>query len=190
MTKPFFAVASDIFRESGFQGLYTGYWFNSLLCLNPAIVNTVFDVLKTKMVLAKVTAAALEKTVAEKTTNFTSQANQKKFFLSPLEAFALGAFAKSVATVLTYPLVRVKTKLQAGTSDLDAENTKGENGIRYYFRGIGPSLLKTCLQAAIMYAAKEHIAKFTRLLFVSTLHFLRPLGRRHKLKALGGKPLV
>ena len=56
----------------------------------------------------------------------------------------------------------------------------------YYFH----DQIKTALQAALMYMAKEKIALVTKVLIKSTVHFLRPNTRRSKIKVLGGKPLV
>ncbi|CAD7957638.1 unnamed protein product [Amoebophrya sp. A25] len=165
----FWKATREIIDEEGAAGLYSGFKFNVLLCLNPAIVNTVFDIIKKRLVGAK-------------------PAGSK--FLTPLEAFALGAFAKCVATILTYPLVRIKTVLQTGLAKENEENCKSESLWTFYFRGLGPSLVKTASQAALMYMAKERIAVITKLLLKSAVHFVRPEGRRSKIKVLGGKPLA
>ncbi|CAD7964590.1 unnamed protein product [Amoebophrya sp. A120] len=192
-------AAKAIIAEKGIAGLYSGLGFNMLLCLNPAIVNTVFDILKGKIIDAK-------------------ELGQK--FLTPIEAFLLGALSKCVATILTYPLVRLKTILQTqGTTESTSTGgssnksspvktpaktpekgsssgarslvPKEESVLQFYFRGLGPSLVKTALQAALMYMAKEKIALITKLIIKSAVHFMRAdPGRRSKIKVLGGKPLA
>lgn len=117
----FTEAISAIFTEMGFGGFYTGFGMNSLLCTNPAIVNTVFDIIKIRTVRTR------EKGLQ---------------FLTPTEAFMLGAFAKCVATILTYPLVKLKTTLQTGAAEEDKKNTAGESRLQYYFRGLGPALVR------------------------------------------------
>jgi len=88
-----------ILNEDGFGALYTGLGFNIALCINPAIQNTILDKLK----------EALLRQMKRRNPEVTPA-------LSAFQAFTLGAFAKAVATVVTYPLVRLKTNLQAGTA--------------------------------------------------------------------------
>lgn len=90
------SVLQDILRRDGISGLFKGFWFNIALCVNPAIQNTAFDWLKAVVLRLK------------------RKGSQKRAALTPLEAFVFGALAKAVATVLTFPLVRLKTMLQAG----------------------------------------------------------------------------
>jgi len=161
-------ACKELNAKGGLTAYYTGFKWNALLCLNPAIVNTVFDIIKGRALDRKPKGSQ---------------------FLTPLEAFALGAFAKCIATVLTYPIVRWKTILQSGISK---ENEgREESFFTKYFRGLAPALSKTAIQAALMYMAKEKIAAITQMLIFSAVHLLRRSpNRRHKIKALGGKPLA
>ena len=77
-------------RDYGIGGFYKGVYFNVILCINPAIMNTVFDKLKAAYVAAK---------------------GGKN--LTDVDAFLLGALSKSITTVITYPLIRLKTMFQA-----------------------------------------------------------------------------
>jgi len=86
-----------IVQKEGFGTLYTGLGYNIALCINPAIQNTILDKLK-EALLASMKRRNPEVVPA----------------LTAFQAFTLGAFAKAVATVVTYPLVRLKTNLQAG----------------------------------------------------------------------------
>eukprot|EP00434_Breviolum_minutum_P013261 symbB.v1.2.011681.t1/scaffold792.1/size162212/5 len=86
-----------IVEKEGFGTLYTGLGYNIALCINPAIQNTILDKLK-EALLASMKRRNPEVVPA----------------LTAFQAFTLGAFAKAVATVVTYPLVRLKTNLQAG----------------------------------------------------------------------------
>ncbi|CAE7183066.1 PNC2 [Symbiodinium pilosum] len=86
-----------IIQEEGLGALYTGLGYNIALCINPAIQNTILDKLK-EALLQQMKRRNPEVAPA----------------LTAFQAFTLGAFAKAVATVVTYPLVRLKTNLQAG----------------------------------------------------------------------------
>merc|ERR1719160_1050855 len=91
----FISVLWSILDTDGLEGLFRGFWFNMALCVNPAIQNTCFDRMKESLLRS-----------AKKSGRAAS--------LSPLQAFVLGAVAKAIATVVTFPLVRLKTMLQAG----------------------------------------------------------------------------
>eukprot|EP00931_Biecheleriopsis_adriatica_P041235 TRINITY_DN23595_c0_g1_i1.p1 TRINITY_DN23595_c0_g1~~TRINITY_DN23595_c0_g1_i1.p1 ORF type:complete len:356 (-),score=77.55 TRINITY_DN23595_c0_g1_i1:24-1013(-) len=166
-----FTLLKRILSEEGVAGLYKGYWFNFMLCINPALQNTFFD---------KVKDLLLERRSRQ---GF-------KASLTALEALFVGATAKAVATLATYPLTRVKTMLQAGkepTVKAGSEAAaKGERSQKrrqtpqlirslsfshdkapekqvllerflQLYRGVGPTLLKGVLQAALMYMAKDKV---------------------------------
>lgn len=151
-------------REDGWLSLYAGYGFNLALCVNPAIANTMFDRVKALMLGRRSRSPGASGT------------------LSSVEAFVLGAFAKAVAVLLTYPLTRLKTILQVrgqrrdgGASDGGggADPAAGERGLPgaaldvapgsvsrslgTLFAGLEAQLLKAVLQAALLFAAKERI---------------------------------
>ncbi|CAE7289871.1 SLC25A17 [Symbiodinium natans] len=88
-----------IIQDDGVGALYTGLGYNIALCINPAIQNTILDKLK-ETILRQMKRRNPEVTPA----------------LTAFQAFTLGAFAKAVATVVTYPLVRLKTNLPLGRS--------------------------------------------------------------------------
>ena len=62
--------------------------------------------------------------------------------------------------------------------------------VEYYYRGLGSSLYKTCLQAALMYMAKDQIALATKTLIVSAAGLTAGGEQaRHKLVGAGGRPV-
>lgn len=74
----------------------SGFGASVVLCINPAIQYTVFDQLKA-LILQRVAARHPGKRVA----------------LTTAQAFLLGAVAKAIATVVTFPYIRAKVVLQA-----------------------------------------------------------------------------
>lgn len=200
----FFACLNDLLQEEGIPGLFKGFWFNVLLCINPAIQNTCFDRIKDALLLRK-----------------SGGDISKRVSMTPVEAFMLGALAKAVATVVTFPLVRLKTMLQAGKPIAAPMGEDGEEApdslkrtastggftgelvrrmsfrsdlaprvqgylLRFceLYRGMGPSLLKGVLQAAVLYATKDQVAKVVRVLLAAMIP------ARYKFRALSGRPLA
>ncbi|KAF7995524.1 hypothetical protein HCN44_006631 [Aphidius gifuensis] len=84
--------------------------------------------------------------------------------------FTIGAIAKTVATILTYPLQLVQTKLRHGHNYENLSPNAGtlqillyilkKNGIGGLYKGMEAKLLQTVLTAALMFLAYEKISRF------------------------------
>ncbi|KAI6006607.1 mitochondrial carrier [Pisolithus orientalis] len=98
----FLNVAREIIREDGITGLWRGLKPSMVLTVNPAITYGVYERLKTILLLAKGTAVAGEK-------------------MTPWMSFILGAFSKTLATIVTYPYIMAKVRIQARTSGSDRD---------------------------------------------------------------------
>jgi len=190
-------------RSEGIASLFTGFWFNMALCVNPAIQNTCFDKMK---------AAVLRRLKG-----------QKRPALTPLQAFLLGALAKAIATVVTFPLVRLKTMLQAGkqpTAPLENPQEATEGRLKpsastpemlralsfdrkvkarqqslvlrlaQLYRGLGSALSKSVLQAALLYMTKDQVEGLVVKLFKVSAKALFRRDGRLKLGAWSGRPLA
>jgi len=196
--KDVFSLLRAIVRDEGLGGLFKGFWFNIALCVNPAIQNTCFDKLKAMLLRLK--------------------KGEKRPALTPLQAFLLGALAKAVATVVTFPLVRLKTMLQAGRQPeapaVKDEQQEGPANTRrmlrklsftldraparqsllerfaQLYRGLGSALSKSVLQAALLYMTKDQVEGVVVKVFkISARAFFRRDGRL-KLGAWSGRPLA
>jgi len=88
----FVGVGREIIREDGVAGLWTGIKPGLVLTINPAITYGAYERLKTA-------------TVPPGTK------------ISPWMAFALGAMSKTLATIVTYPYIMAKVRLQARSTD-------------------------------------------------------------------------
>lgn len=127
--------------------LWKGLWPSLLLCSNPSINYTVFDVLKSRTLLAR--------------------GRQK---LSMLEAFCLGLIAKLCATLATYPLIRAKVMLMVTSSNkslwscLLSEYKR--DGVQGLYRGCNLQLLHTILKSALMMMVRERITATAHTLLV------------------------
>lgn len=89
---------SAIVREEGMAGLFRSLPVSIVLCINPAIQFFAYERIRRSIV------AGSDRS------------------LSAVEGFAAGALAKAIATVLTFPLQVVQTRMQAGVDNDDDDN--------------------------------------------------------------------
>jgi uncharacterized protein (DUF2062 family) len=108
-----FDIISQVREENqgGFSGFYKGFRAYFVLCLQPAIQYTAFEQLKV-LYLTKL-----------KKKSFMSNS------LSALEAFVLGAIARSIATLLLFPYIRAKVLVQSQKKKQKQVTTTGSNTI-------------------------------------------------------------
>ncbi|KAL3925157.1 MAG: hypothetical protein SGILL_000599 [Bacillariaceae sp.] len=118
-----------------------------LLCSNPAINYTVYDVLKSRVL----------------------GVNAKQ--LTMPQAFALGLVAKFAATMITYPLIRAKVILMVSKDD-DVANSNNSPTLyqclqqsyhcKTLYKGCDWQLLHTLLKSALMMMVRERITERTK----------------------------
>ncbi|KIM68509.1 hypothetical protein SCLCIDRAFT_1209330 [Scleroderma citrinum Foug A] len=99
----FVTVAREIIREDGITGLWRGLKPSMVLTVNPAITYGMYERLKGILLLARAKTGADEK-------------------MTPWMSFVLGAFSKTLATIVTYPYIMAKVRIQARTSDPDVDD--------------------------------------------------------------------
>ena len=97
-----------IVKQQGILGLWRGWGPSMILCINPAISFASFDQVKFLVLRSRGLAV----------NNST---------LSALEAFFIGAAAKAVATLLTFPFIRVKTLMQVDAGSLKTKKRERMN---------------------------------------------------------------
>eukprot|EP00922_Rhytidocystis_sp_ex-Travisia-forbesii_P064402 GHVS01095707.1.p1 GENE.GHVS01095707.1~~GHVS01095707.1.p1 ORF type:complete len:474 (+),score=29.25 GHVS01095707.1:131-1552(+) len=90
------SIVRYIYRSEGLPGFYRGLGASLFLCSNPAITNATFDRLK---------ATTQSVTKGEQGVQLSD--------LTAFQSFCLGAFSKTVATIITYPHIRSKVVVQA-----------------------------------------------------------------------------
>jgi len=192
------SVLRDIVKNEGLSGMFKGLWFNIILCINPAIQNTCFDTLKAELLKLQAHADLA-----------------KPPSMSSLQGFLLGVVAKAIASTITHPLVRLKTMIQAGKTpqapglpktlprpssttmirrmSFKVDQEQKEQGLlerfKQLYRGLGSSLLKSCLQAGLLYMTKDQVSALIERLFKTSAKILRRRDGRIKLGAFSGRPL-
>ena len=176
-----FAMMGKIAREEGIGHLWSGTWASILLVSNPAIQFFVYDTIK---------AALLRRRQDQQRripiAPSSSGASPSFGTLSPVEAFVVGAVAKTIATVATYPVQLAQTVLRlqekrspAGTmeeirddvaNDGDKDTLRclvriyQEGGVAGIYQGMNAKLLQTVLTASFMFIGYEKILQIATLI--------------------------
>lgn len=136
---------SHVARTEGYEGLWAGTIPSLMLVVNPAFQFMVYESIKRHL-------------------------TQAYGDLPGIVYFGVGAIAKMMATLVTYPLQVVQTKLRHG--GLKNVNPRPTGTIEMFiflmqrygflglYRGLEAKLLQTVMTAALMFATYEKIAKF------------------------------
>eukprot|EP00536_Pseudo-nitzschia_multiseries_P006439 jgi/Psemu1/255388/estExt_Genewise1Plus.C_1360020 len=169
------ALWMTLWKEKSFYNGIQAYW---ILCFKPALQYTTFEQVKA-WILKLRSIQRGTKHQQYQPQNFDS--SQAPAQLSAAEAFLLGMFSRTVATLVVFPFVRAKVRLQSlgkrgtGTESslpssvptspppsqsiwkLLLENyTQG--GRKALYQGLGPELARGVLSAALMMMVKERIS--------------------------------
>ena len=129
-----------------------------VLVVNPAINVTVFDALKERLL-----------------TILSRRRGKAVRSLSNAQAFVLGSLSKALATILTYPLIRVKVLQQTERSPRDARLRRAQSkgtlellsdithaqGLGGLYRGCEAQLLSTVLKSGLLLMSKEQVLRLT-----------------------------
>lgn len=146
----FLGVARDILREEGVLGLWRGLKASLVLTVNPAITYGVFERIKS-LVLA-------------------STADGK---MTPWRSFFIGALSKSLATVVTFPYILAKVRLQGRVTGSEAGaigmliTIFRKEGLTGWYQGMQAQIIKAVLTQSILFVARDAVTDLVRLLLVN-----------------------
>ncbi|KAL6767154.1 PXN1 [Auxenochlorella protothecoides x Auxenochlorella symbiontica] len=153
------SVIREVFHEYGVPGFWNGCQASLVMVINPTLQYTLYEWL----------AGVRAKLRAQQTGKVTRA--------SALEVFILSALAKAGATVVTYPMLTVKTRMMtARRGDTDMQySSVGDavakiwqtEGVPGYYQGLRPKLVQSVLAAALLFMAKEEITAATRRLLLA-----------------------
>ncbi|GLT92998.1 hypothetical protein SLE2022_108060 [Rubroshorea leprosula] len=151
-------VIQEVYDEAGFWGFWKGVVPTLIMVSNPSIQFMLYETMLKKL---------------KKKRSLHKQGNNG---VTALEIFLLGALAKLGATVVTYPLLVVKARLQAkqittgdrrhhykGTSDAILKMTRYE-GFSGFYKGMSTKIVQSVLAAAVLFMVKEELVKGARIL--------------------------
>lgn len=133
-----------ISKQEGIEKLWSGTLPSLVLVSNPALQFMVYESLKRRVM------EALDRDQ-----------------LSSGVIFILGAIAKSISTVITYPLQVVQHKSRFGSEDVKNKrmiqvlmDIVAQSGLLGLYKGLEAKLLQTVLTTAMMYLCYEKIVAF------------------------------
>ncbi|KAJ3024034.1 ADP/ATP carrier protein [Thoreauomyces humboldtii] len=156
----FVGTTKKILRDEGVQGLWRGLQASLVLCVNPAITYGMFERLKTIYLL--------------RIGNVGGR-------LTKGQTFIIGALSKALATIVTYPYIMAKVKMQwkppkgLDQKDLEAVTYKSSidilqkvlarEGLGGWYNGLQPQLIKAVICQSILFVCKDQFGAWTVLLF-------------------------
>ena len=153
-------LAWKIYKEYGILRFWKGLLPACMLTINPAMNIALFERMKAWYVFKK------------RDIKYQSSAAQ----LSAFEAFILGTVSKGAATVVTYPMIRLKTLLLKVSEEYEEEDslsTNGETrkgpvsavdvirlvlkneGVAGFYRGMYVQLLRSASGSGLMFMVRE-----------------------------------
>lgn len=153
-------TVKDLYKEAGLLGFWKGVLPTLIMVSNPSIQFMIYETLLKKL---------------------TEKRSRNENGLKPLaatEVFLLGAVAKLGATVVTYPLSVVKSRLQAkqdggghaslqyaGTLDAITKMVRFE-GLAGFYKGMSTKIVQSVVAAAVLFMIKEELVKVARTVVV------------------------
>ncbi|CAN6307462.1 unnamed protein product [Urochloa humidicola] len=153
-----FQAIREVYRESGIRGYWKGLVPTLIMVCNPSIQFMIYE------------------TLAKRLQSKRSGKQLPKRNLTAMEVFLLGAIAKLGATVVTYPLLVVKSRLQAkqeigrnvmsrytGTIDAIIKMVRYE-GFHGFYKGMGTKIVQSVFAASVLFMVKEELVKLAVLL--------------------------
>ncbi|AQK95243.1 Peroxisomal nicotinamide adenine dinucleotide carrier-like [Zea mays] len=152
----------EVYHESGVRGFWKGLIPTLIMVCNPSIQFMIYE------------------TLAKRLQSKRSGKQLPKRHLTAMEVFLLGALAKLGATVVTYPLLVVKSRLQAkqeigsnvmsrytGTIDAIIKMVRYE-GLHGFYKGMGTKIVQSVFAASVLFMVKEELVKLAVLLVASS----------------------
>ena len=178
-----FKMILNIVQKEGMKQLWNGTCASLILVCNPVIQYYIYERWKYEIILHRKNKHFVPK-ISSRLSTIPIES------ISPMEAFLLGAIAKAIATVASYPLqlAQVLIRLQrnqkrtcstnhSGPNQHDSNNNKQQESLavnqsQYYFTGTLDCIKKLYKQGGIkaLYAGMD--AKMLQTVLTSALTFL------------------
>lgn len=146
-------AAAEVYNEAGIRGFWKGIVPTLIMVCNPSIQFMIYE-------------TSLRSLKEKRATN---KHGVKQ--ITALEVFFLGAVAKLGATVTTYPLLVVKSRLQAkqdigsnvslrysGTLDAIVKMIRYE-GLLGFYKGMSTKIVQSVFAASVLFMVKEELVK-------------------------------
>lgn len=146
-------AANEVYNEAGIVGFWKGVIPALIMVCNPSIQFMIYE-------------SSLKHLRAKRAAK-----KQGDTSISALEVFLVGAIAKLGATVSTYPLLVVKSRLQAkqeigGSSSLRYSGTFDAvlkmiryEGLPGFYKGMSTKIVQSVFAASVLFMVKEELVK-------------------------------
>lgn len=140
----------EIYHKDGLPGFWRGIQPSLVLTVNPAITYGVYERIKNLILLAS--------------------GNN----MSPSKSFVIGALSKTLATIVTFPYILSKIRLQAKNTPYKSafevlSHIAREKGILGWYQGMHAQIFKAVLSQALLFYFRDYFEIWTRqLLKLST----------------------
>ncbi|XP_010095059.2 peroxisomal nicotinamide adenine dinucleotide carrier isoform X1 [Morus notabilis] len=155
-------AVQEVYDEAGVSGFWKGLLPTLIMVSNPSIQFMLYE------------------TMLKKLKKRRASSKQGSNGITALEIFLLGALAKLGATIVTYPLLVVKSRLQAkqvttgdkrhhykGTLDAILKMIRYE-GFNRFYKGMSTKIVQSVLAAAVLFMVKEELVRGARFLLTSS----------------------
>ncbi|XP_026662326.2 peroxisomal nicotinamide adenine dinucleotide carrier-like isoform X2 [Phoenix dactylifera] len=165
-------AAWEVYNEAGIKGFWKGLMPTLIMVCNPSIQFMIYE-------------TSLKRLQSKHSENKRGMKN-----ITPFEVFLLGALAKLGATVSTYPLLVVKSRLQAkqeigrnvmlrytGTLDAIIKMIQYE-GLYGFYKGMGTKIVQSVFAASVLFMVKEELVKAILFLTDESRKILLTFGKR------------
>jgi len=176
-----FDTMKSIADEEGVPALWSGLGPSLVLVSNPSVQFASYEWMKNALLKFKFQAhhhvrdlTHIGDIMDDKTTNVVSESVSGSQ-LSSLEYLYLGAIAKMIATLVTYPIQVAQTRLRAARSEKSPKYTSTrqvlldiyeKEGVAGLYKGMEAKMLQTCLTSAFMFASYEAICRIILRFFL------------------------
>jgi len=172
----FLGVAREIVREEGVTGLRLGIKPGLVLTVNPAITYGMFERVKSILLLAKAKAGSGDK-------------------LTPALSFLIGALSKTLATIVTYPYIFAKVRIQARSADDEdgvpplagyhheqkqhpsavaiLAKVLKKKGVTGWYQGMSAQIIKAVLSQALLFMSKDQFELWAQAIIVQFMRLSR-----------------
>ncbi|RKP36478.1 mitochondrial carrier domain-containing protein [Dimargaris cristalligena] len=167
-------TAREIIADDGWAGLWKGLKPSLVLVVNPSITYGAFERIKTVMLAQRPLA----------TTGASLAASATPLSLSALQVFVAGALSKTLATIVTYPYIMAKVRLQwkpsksetkaGGSESVQAAYTSAVDVLRKvwqidgftgWYKGMQAQISKAMLTQALLLMIKDKLESYVMLMF-------------------------
>ncbi|XP_076882398.1 peroxisomal nicotinamide adenine dinucleotide carrier-like isoform X1 [Bidens hawaiensis] len=173
-------AVQEVFDEAGIWGFWKGV-FPTLIMVRSKLDSVHVGLSLLVPVFCQVSNPSIQfmlyETLLKKLKQRRASTNNNKG-VTALEIFLLGALAKLGATVVTYPLLVVKSRLQAkqavgedkkhhykGTLDAILKMIHYE-GLHGFYKGMSTKIVQSVLAAAVLFMVKEELVNGARWLLL------------------------